>query len=226
MSHIWMSHVTHMNESRHTYEWVTSHIWMSHVTHMTRKCMHQNAWFIHPQPLALRMSWDYILQKRPMISNHRSLLQNVLWHPTPCIMTPYTILLHWECHETTFCKRDLWFLILRSLLIVGTHSTLEYHSNIIRKGNIHMTRKCTSHIWMSRGTHMNESCHTYEWVMSHIWMSHVTHMNESCHTYDTEMHASECMAYACTAYCIGNVMQSQHQNIFITEHIYYRTHSS
>jgi len=25
-SHIWMSHVTHMNESRHTYEWVTSHI--------------------------------------------------------------------------------------------------------------------------------------------------------------------------------------------------------
>jgi len=26
---------------------------------------------------------------------------------------------------------------------------------------------------------MNESCHTYEWVMSHIWMSHVTHMNES-----------------------------------------------
>ena len=25
-------------------------------------------------------------------------------------------------------------------------------------------------------THMNESCHTYEWVMSHIWMSHVTHI--------------------------------------------------
>ena len=34
MSHIWMSHVTHMNESCHTYEWVRSHIWMSHVTHM------------------------------------------------------------------------------------------------------------------------------------------------------------------------------------------------
>ena len=30
-------------------------------------------------------------------------------------------------------------------------------------------------------THMNESCHTCEWVMSHIWMSHVTHVNESCH---------------------------------------------
>jgi len=34
---------------------------------------------------------------------------------------------------------------------------------------------------------MNESCHTYEWVMSHLWMSHVTHMNESCHTYEWVM---------------------------------------
>ena len=38
-------------------------------------------------------------------------------------------------------------------------------------------------IWMSHVTHMNGSCHTYEWVMSHIWMGHVTHMHESCHTY-------------------------------------------
>jgi len=34
MSHIWMSHVTHMNESCNSYEWVTSRIWMSHVTYM------------------------------------------------------------------------------------------------------------------------------------------------------------------------------------------------
>jgi len=39
-----------------------------------------------------------------------------------------------------------------------------------------------SHRWISRVTHMNESCHTYEWVVSHMWMSRVTHMNESCHT--------------------------------------------
>jgi len=40
-----------------------------------------------------------------------------------------------------------------------------------------VTHGCiTAHIWMSYVTHMNESCHTYEWVMSHIWMSHVTHM--------------------------------------------------
>ena len=29
-----------------------------------------------------------------------------------------------------------------------------------------------------RVTHMNESCHTHDWVRSHTWMSHVTHINE------------------------------------------------
>jgi len=41
-------------------------------------------------------------------------------------------------------------------------------------------------------TRMNESCHTYEWVMSHIWISHATHtwmshdtyVNESRHIYE------------------------------------------
>jgi len=30
----------------------------------------------------------------------------------------------------------------------------------------------------------NESCHTYEGVMSSKWMSHVTHVKESCRTYE------------------------------------------
>jgi len=39
------------------------------------------------------------------------------------------------------------------------------------------------HIGMSHVTHMNESCHTYEWVMSHIRITNeysVTHRNEFC----------------------------------------------
>ena len=35
---------------------------------------------------------------------------------------------------------------------------------------------------MSHVTHLNELCHTSEWVMSYIWTSHVTHLNESCCT--------------------------------------------
>jgi len=43
MSHVWMSHVTHVIESRHTYEWVTSHIWISHVTQVNESC-HTYEW--------------------------------------------------------------------------------------------------------------------------------------------------------------------------------------
>jgi len=39
-------------------------------------------------------------------------------------------------------------------------------------------------IWMSLVTHLNESCHTCEWVVPHIWMSHVI---GSCHTYEWVM---------------------------------------
>jgi len=54
-------------------------------------------------------------------------------------------------------------------------------------------KRVMSHTWMSRVTHMTESCQTYEWVMAHIWirwvmshirMSHVTHTNETRHAYE------------------------------------------
>ena len=57
----------------------------------------------------------------------------------------------------------------------------------------HMNESChtygwvLSNVWMSHVTHMNEACCTYEWIMSHIWMSHVSDMNESCHTYEWVM---------------------------------------
>jgi len=38
MSHMWVSHVTHMSESCHTCEWGMSNMWMSHVTHMNESC--------------------------------------------------------------------------------------------------------------------------------------------------------------------------------------------
>jgi len=41
-------------------------------------------------------------------------------------------------------------------------------------------QKC---MWMSHGTHMDESWHAYGWVMARTWMSHNTHMTESWHSY-------------------------------------------
>jgi len=46
------------------------------------------------------------------------------------------------------------------------------------------------HLRRSHVSHMNESCHTHEWVMSHTWMRNVTcmrncligiHKNKACH---------------------------------------------
>jgi len=63
------------------------------------------------------------------------------------------------------------------------------------------TYKCVmAHVWMSHGTHMNGSWHTYEWVTAHIWLSHGTHMNGSWHTYErvTALMWLSHHAYICT----------------------------
>ena len=39
---------------------------------------------------------------------------------------------------------------------------------------------CSHPMWTSHLAHMDESCHTYGWVVSQIWMCHVTYMDESC----------------------------------------------
>ena len=41
---VWMGHGTRANESRHTYEWVTTHVWMSHVKHMNES---RYTWMSH-----------------------------------------------------------------------------------------------------------------------------------------------------------------------------------
>jgi len=38
MSHIWMGHVTRMNESGHTYARIVPHVWMCHATRMNESC--------------------------------------------------------------------------------------------------------------------------------------------------------------------------------------------
>jgi len=46
----------------------------------------------------------------------------------------------------------------------------------------HISEYVMSHIWMSHITHLTESCHPLEWDISHIWMSHFKHLSESCQT--------------------------------------------
>ena len=47
MAHIWMSHVTHMNESCLEYKWVISHTWLCHITRMNMKeVCHTHEWVL------------------------------------------------------------------------------------------------------------------------------------------------------------------------------------
>jgi len=77
-------------------------------------------------------------------------------------------------------------------LVTRVHALLHTHWWVM--SHIWMIPSQVTHVndlwhtkWMSHVTHMNESCHTYEWVISHVWMSHVTRMNESSHTYEWVM---------------------------------------
>ena len=83
---------------------------------------------------------------------------------------------------------------------------------------IHICECVISQIEMSHATHLNESCHTSEWVMAHTWMSHVQHtrcnfMNESCHTCEWVMphmwmsHVTH-MKYNAGIRCWGSVLMS------------------
>ena len=82
-----------------------------------------------------------------------------------------------------------------------------------------INESCHTYEWvisrrrMSHVTHTNESCHTYDWVMSRMWMSHVTHTNESCHTYDWVM-SHIWMSH------VTNTNESRHTYEWVMSHIW------
>ena len=128
MSHIWMSHVTHMSESCRTYEWVMSHIWMSHVTHMNESC-HTYEWVMsHIYDSFICVTW--LIQMCAMTHSyvwHDSFIC-VTWLIHMCDMThSYVwhdsfICVTWLAKET-YTRDDIRQkrpIILRSLLIVTT----------------------------------------------------------------------------------------------------------
>ena len=52
----------------------------------------------------------------------------------------------------------------------------------LRMRPLKLTNECMmSHAWGIKDyvTHMNDSCHKNDWVMTHIWMSYVTRMKSS-----------------------------------------------
>ena len=63
----------------------------------------------------------------------------------------------------------------------------------------------------------DESCHTYEWVMSRLWMSHGTHMNESWHTLSVVWCIQMCDIWICH---VIHMKESWHTYEWVMAHIW------
>ena len=162
MSHIWLSHVTHMNESRHTcewgmphtsraadlmnkschkYDWVMSHIWMSHVTRMNESC------HTHPELQNSRKS-----QSLGLVIHMKDSCHTYEWVRSHICMSHVT-----RMNESCHTHPEL--------------QNLRKSQSTTEKASIGKSR------WL-----INNSRHMYEWVMTNIWTSHVTNVHKSCQT--------------------------------------------
>jgi len=156
---MWMSHVTcksvmsRMFMCRVTCVWVASHmnnasrIWISHssccngsqhAARRMRRCLMAHLWMSHVSHV------------------------NESYHLCQCIM-PHV------CMSRVTC---LW---------VESHMNKSIYQWMSCGLYFNGSRRAGSQIRRSHVTHVNESCHTCEWVMSRMWISHLTHAHESWH---------------------------------------------
>jgi len=107
------------------------------------------------------------------------------------------VIMHKDSHMshtyvTHICDSHMWLTYVWDIC-ESCEVYLAVHVHIYICIYIHI---CDSHMWLtyvthicdasrpqaSPVTHMDESCHTCEWVTSHIWMSRVTRVDGPCHT--------------------------------------------
>ena len=137
MSHVWMSHVTYMNESCHIYEWVMSHVWMRiHTGRQTHEEVLYRTFAKEPYKR------DYILQKRPANSYRTPewvmfIYEWVMSH----IWMSHVTHMNASCHTYECVMSHIWMCHVWMRPVWMRHVT---HMNVSR---------------------MDASCHTYKCVM-------------------------------------------------------------
>ena len=143
MVHVWMSHGTRMNESWYTYEWVTLHVWMSHGTRVNE------SWYTCEWVTA--HTWGKPGMCQLIVSRTNSVLRQYVGSLLPGewmrIMTHSYVY-----HDFPICVP--WLI----RMYAQSHQT---------------AMVVTLHMWLSHGTRVNESQHTYEGTMAYA--------NELCH---------------------------------------------
>jgi len=88
---------------------------------------------------------------------------------------------HGKCMDES-CHISKWIVLTCHM----THWVM-WMSHAAHLNESHHTYEWVVYIYMSHAMHMNESCDTYKWVMWYTWMSHVTYTNEPRDTYNWVM---------------------------------------
>ena len=189
MSHVWMSHVTRMNESCHTYEWVMSHVWMSHVTHIQMSRRHK--WVMWD------MTHSYVWHDS-FIWCQDDTNEWVIWHTWMCDFS-----CTWMRHVTqinAFCAFDIYEWVMSHMLAMSRMLS----SPVTRMNeSYHMNARVMSHVWMRHVTYIhaaytNESCHRYEWVITYEWVISRVHARDMSHTLDCVLRHIRMSLVTCT----------------------------
>ena len=123
-----------------------------------------------------------ILTVPPRLFERRGRTHSYLWHDS-CICATWLIHMYdMTLWETWGAERSFsTFQWVKLRINESCHIRMSHVTHL--NESCHTYEWVMSQIWMSHGTHMNELCHLYEWVLLHIWMSHVTRIHESCYTY-------------------------------------------
>jgi len=161
MSHTSMSHVAHINQSCHTYQWDVSHDGMSHDT----LCF---------------SAWTLLNATLPTTS-HKSTIRPAYESDIPHIqLSRYTLCLSaWALLNDTLSTMShiCQWLIAR----IRMSHRVESHIRMSHVPRMNVTLSTMLHMSVIHIPHTNESCPAYEWVQYHIRMSYVPRMNESSH---------------------------------------------
>jgi len=199
-----MSHVTHINEWCHIYEWVTSHLCMSHVTHTNESCHTYECFTSH---IRMRIALASLVCLHMHESCHTYMSHTYMSHTymshtymshihVTHIPVTHKHVTHKTCHTyISFTQRhepcDTYEWVMSHARVRYESVTPRWH--IIELRHTYMSPTCIPHthivwsmwyLWMSHVTRTSEIwiSHTtlaYNWVTSHM---HVTHI-DTTHTY-------------------------------------------
>jgi len=100
MSHIWTSRITQRNTSCHIYEWVMSHIWRSYVTYMKESChthiLSCNSPYVIREQVYKKVCW-----KTSMLAGNKDHVPQDCRVSRMCCLTSEGVITHMKasCHS-------------------------------------------------------------------------------------------------------------------------------